>query len=86
MAIVAAASPFMRTMKTGDISGVINTADGALLVEMFKRAPALMDDFPKHKDMIKQQLMTEKTRQLQMEFMSYIYRNCQCTIEDRQGN
>ncbi len=83
MAIVAAASPFMRTMKTGDISGVINTADGALLVEMFKRAPALMDDYPKHKEMLQQQLMSEKTRQLQMEFMTYIDRNCQCNIEDR---
>lgn len=87
MAIVAAASPFMRTMKTGDISGVINTADGALLVEMFSRMPAFMDDLPKHSEMLKRQLMEEKTRQLQMEFMTYIDRNCQCNIEDRkQGN
>ena len=87
MAIVAAASPSLRTMKTGDISGVINTDDGALLVEMVKRMPAFMDDFAKHRDMLKQQLEQTKQQQLQMEFMTFIDRNCSCSIEDnRQGN
>ena len=86
MAIVAAANPHMRTMKTGDISGVINTADGALLVEMVKRMPAFMEDFPKHRDMLKQQIEQGKAQQLQLEFMSFIDRNCRCDIEDnRQG-
>ena len=87
MAIVAAAAPSLRTMKTGDISGVINTADGALLVEMVKRMPAFMEDFPKHRDMLRQQLEQSKLQQLQMEFISFIDRNSRCTIEDnRQGN
>ena len=87
MAIIAAAAPSLRTMKTGDISGVINTADGALLVEMVKRMPAFMEDFPKHRDMLRQQLEQSKLQQLQMEFISFIDRNSRCTIEDnRQGN
>ena len=82
MAIVAAAANSLRTMKSGDISGVINTEDGALLVEMVKRMPAFMDDFDKHREMLKQQITQGKMQQLQMEFMTYIDRNCRCNIED----
>ncbi|MBE6391896.1 MAG: hypothetical protein E7042_06830 [Lentisphaerae bacterium] len=87
MSIVRDASPFLGTMKTGDFSPVINTADGAMLVEMVKRYPAVMEKLAENREMIKQGIMEQKAQQLQMEFMVHLDRNCRYEIEDRtQGN
>lgn len=81
--IVMAAAPALRSMKTGDFSPVIDCADGALLVEMVKRMPAVMDKFQENREMIKQGIMENKARQLQMEFMNHLDRNCRYEAEER---
>lgn len=81
--MVLAAAPALRSMKTGDISPVIDSADGALLVEMVKRMPAVMDKFQENREMIKQGILENKARQLQMEFMSHLDRNCRYEVEER---
>lgn len=83
MAIVQLASPHLRMMKTGDISPVIDAPDGALLVEMVKRMPAVMDKFAENKEMIKQGILENKVQQLQSEFMIFLDRNCRYELEDQ---
>lgn len=83
MNIVRDASAHLGTMKTGDISRVIDSADGALLVEMVKRYPAVMEKFAENKEMIKQGIVAQKMQQLQLEFMVNLDRNCRYEIEDR---
>lgn len=82
MAIISASLPALRTMKTGDISNVINCEDGALLVEMIQRVSAEMSSFAKHKENIRREIMESKSQQLTMEFMNFIERNCRYEAED----
>ena len=82
MAIVAAASPFLRTMKTGDISPVIECEDGSIIVEMVKRMPAVMSELDKNREKIKQEIMNNKAQQIQIEFITHLDRNCRYEVED----
>ncbi len=83
MEIVRLASPHLRVMKTGDISPVIDSPDGALLVEMVKRMPAVMDKFAENKEAIRREVMENKSQQLQSEFMIFLDRNCRYELEDQ---
>ena len=47
--------------ETGDISPVIDSPDGALLVEMVKRMPAVMDKFAEKANKAAKQLSTTTT-------------------------
>ncbi len=83
MAIISASLSTLRTMKTGDISNVINCEDGALLVEMIQRVSAEMKSFARHKENIRREIMESKSQQLTMEFMNFIERNCRYEMDDR---
>ena len=83
MEIVRLASPHLRVMKTGDISPVIDAPNGALLVEMVKRMPAVMDKFAENKETIRREIMENKSQQLQSEFMIFLDRNCRYELEDQ---
>mgnify|MGYP003294372639 CR=1 FL=1 len=75
----------LKTLSSGEISPAIDTADGAVLVNVIKRSPADMSKFNEQKEMIKNQLGMLKSEMLYRSFMMELNNQCKLLIPGKQA-